>query len=70
MRRRWPVRKPLPYHNFHNVIKICRLYGTKLHLTTNGTLPRPGVHEWALPAVILEVNNNEGTLPPHVDMPE
>lgn len=39
--------EPLLYENFEDIIDLCRQYGVKLNLTTNGTFPRLGVERWA-----------------------
>jgi len=39
--------EPLLYDQFEGIIELCRRYGVKLNLTTNGTFPRLGAAEWA-----------------------
>ncbi len=39
--------EPLLYHDFEEIIALCKEYHVKLNLTTNGTFPRRSVSEWA-----------------------
>ena len=39
--------EPLLYRDFDQIIDLCKEYGVKLNLTTNGTFPRKGVERWA-----------------------
>lgn len=39
--------EPLLYHDFDRIVDICKKYGVKLNLTTNGTWPRKKAQEWA-----------------------
>ena len=39
--------EPLLYEHFEEVLDLCRQYGVKLNLTTNGTFPRLGARKWA-----------------------
>jgi glycosyltransferase involved in cell wall biosynthesis/MoaA/NifB/PqqE/SkfB family radical SAM enzyme len=39
--------EPLLYDRFEDILELCRRYGVKLNLTTNGTFPRLGAEEWA-----------------------
>jgi glycosyltransferase involved in cell wall biosynthesis/MoaA/NifB/PqqE/SkfB family radical SAM enzyme len=39
--------EPLLYEHFDRLLELCRRYGVKLNLTTNGTFPRLGAAEWA-----------------------
>lgn len=39
--------EPLLYDHFEEIIDLCREYGVKLNLTTNGTFPRLGARHWA-----------------------
>lgn len=39
--------EPLLFRHFDEIICLCREYGIKLNLTTNGTFPRFGATEWA-----------------------
>lgn len=39
--------EPLLYEHFEEIINLCRQYGVKLNLTTNGTFPRLGAQAWA-----------------------
>jgi len=39
--------EPLLYEHFDEIIYLCREYGLKLNLTTNGTFPRRGARTWA-----------------------
>ncbi len=39
--------EPLLYPEFDEILSICREYGVKLNLTTNGTFPRKPTTEWA-----------------------
>jgi MoaA/NifB/PqqE/SkfB family radical SAM enzyme len=39
--------EPLLYAEFEGILDICRDFGIKLNLTTNGTFPRKPVVEWA-----------------------
>lgn len=39
--------EPLLYEHFEGILDLCRQYGLKLNLTTNGTFPRYGAKEWA-----------------------
>jgi len=39
--------EPLLYEHFPEILAICREYGVKLNLTTNGTFPRLGARAWA-----------------------
>lgn len=39
--------EPLLYEQFEGIIDLCRRYGVKLNLTTNGTFPRLGAQAWA-----------------------
>ncbi|MCG3174797.1 MAG: D-inositol-3-phosphate glycosyltransferase [Myxococcota bacterium] len=39
--------EPLLYEQFEGIIELCRRYGVKLNLTTNGTFPRLGAKSWA-----------------------
>jgi MoaA/NifB/PqqE/SkfB family radical SAM enzyme len=34
--------EPLLYEHFEGILELCRRYGVKLNLTTNGTFPRLG----------------------------
>jgi MoaA/NifB/PqqE/SkfB family radical SAM enzyme len=48
--------EPLLYQHFDRIVELCRQYGTRLNLTTNGTFPRRGVADWA--ARILPVGSD------------
>lgn len=39
--------EPLLYEHFDEVLSLCREFGVKLNLTTNGTFPRLGARAWA-----------------------
>lgn len=39
--------EPLLYEHFEGILELCRRHDVKLNLTTNGTFPRLGAHEWA-----------------------
>lgn len=39
--------EPLLYEHFEDILNLCRRYGVKLNLTTNGTFPRLGATAWA-----------------------
>ena len=39
--------EPLLYEHFEGILDLCRRYGVKLNLTTNGTFPRRGAAAWA-----------------------
>lgn len=39
--------EPLLYEHFDDIIDLCREFGVKLNLTTNGTFPRRGARGWA-----------------------
>ena len=39
--------EPLLYKDFEYILALCREFGVKLNLTTNGTFPRKPVTEWA-----------------------
>jgi MoaA/NifB/PqqE/SkfB family radical SAM enzyme len=39
--------EPLLYEHFEDILELCRRYGVKLNLTTNGTFPRYGASAWA-----------------------
>ncbi|MRG91565.1 glycosyltransferase [Polyangium spumosum] len=39
--------EPLLYEHFEDIIDLCRTYGVKMNLTTNGTFPRLGARAWA-----------------------
>lgn len=39
--------EPLLYEDFEEIVALCRHYGVKLNLTTNGTFPRLGARKWA-----------------------
>ncbi len=39
--------EPLLYDDFDGILEICREFGVKLNLTTNGTFPGRGAREWA-----------------------
>lgn len=39
--------EPLLYAHFDGILDLCRRYGVKLNLTTNGTFPRLGADAWA-----------------------
>jgi glycosyltransferase involved in cell wall biosynthesis/MoaA/NifB/PqqE/SkfB family radical SAM enzyme len=39
--------EPLVYAHFDEIIDLCREFGVKLNLTTNGTFPGRGAREWA-----------------------
>lgn len=39
--------EPLLYQHFDEILALCREYGIKLNLTTNGTFPRRGATAWA-----------------------
>jgi MoaA/NifB/PqqE/SkfB family radical SAM enzyme len=39
--------EPLLYKDFDQIIELCKEYGVKMNLTTNGTFPRRGATEWA-----------------------
>jgi len=39
--------EPLLYEHFEEIVELCRSYGVKLNLTTNGTFPRLGAEAWA-----------------------
>lgn len=39
--------EPLLYRQFEEIINLCKEYGVRLNLTTNGTFPRYGAIEWA-----------------------
>lgn len=39
--------EPLLYKGFEGILELCRRYGVKLNLTTNGTFPRLGASTWA-----------------------
>jgi len=38
--------EPLLYHEFEEIIELCKKYNIKLNLTTNGSFPRKGAEEW------------------------
>jgi glycosyltransferase involved in cell wall biosynthesis/MoaA/NifB/PqqE/SkfB family radical SAM enzyme len=48
--------EPLLYRDFDRIVELCRHYGIRLNLTTNGTFPRRGVREWA--SLILPVGSD------------
>lgn len=39
--------EPLLYEDFDGILNLCKKYGVKLNLTTNGTFPRLGAQVWA-----------------------
>ena len=39
--------EPLLYEHFEDILVLCRQYGVRLNLTTNGTFPRLGARAWA-----------------------
>jgi glycosyltransferase involved in cell wall biosynthesis/MoaA/NifB/PqqE/SkfB family radical SAM enzyme len=39
--------EPLLYAHFDEILDLCREFGVKLNLTTNGTFPVRGAREWA-----------------------
>jgi MoaA/NifB/PqqE/SkfB family radical SAM enzyme len=39
--------EPLLYRHFEEIIELCKDYGVKLNLTTNGTFPKYGAKGWA-----------------------
>ncbi len=39
--------EPLLYQDFPKIIELCREFGVKLNLTTNGTFPVKGAIQWA-----------------------
>lgn len=39
--------EPLLYAHFDEILDLCREFGVKLNLTTNGTFPGRGAREWA-----------------------
>jgi len=39
--------EPLLYEHFDRILELCRGYGIRLNLTTNGTFPRGGARAWA-----------------------
>jgi hypothetical protein len=39
--------EPLLYEHFDRIVELCRHYGMRLNLTTNGTFPKRGVRKWA-----------------------
>jgi glycosyltransferase involved in cell wall biosynthesis/MoaA/NifB/PqqE/SkfB family radical SAM enzyme len=39
--------EPLLYTHFDEILDLCRTYGIKLNLTTNGTFPGRGAKSWA-----------------------
>jgi MoaA/NifB/PqqE/SkfB family radical SAM enzyme len=39
--------EPLVYKYFDEILDLCRQYGIKLNLTTNGTFPGRGAQKWA-----------------------
>lgn len=39
--------EPLLYKHFDEIIELCKEYGVKLNLTTNGTFPKNGAAKWA-----------------------
>ncbi len=39
--------EPLLYDHFDEIIDLCREYGVKMNLTTNGTFPRRGARTWS-----------------------
>ena len=39
--------EPLLYERFEDILALCRQYGVRLNLTTNGTFPRLGARAWA-----------------------
>lgn len=39
--------EPLLYEHFEGILELCRRYGVKLNLTTNGTFPGRGATDWA-----------------------
>jgi MoaA/NifB/PqqE/SkfB family radical SAM enzyme len=39
--------EPLVYAHFDEILDLCREFGVKLNLTTNGTFPGRGAREWA-----------------------
>lgn len=39
--------EPLIYAHFDEILDLCREFGVKLNLTTNGTFPGRGAREWA-----------------------
>lgn len=39
--------EPLLYPDFDAILELCREFGVRLNLTTNGTFPRRGAEEWA-----------------------
>lgn len=39
--------EPLLYSGFEEIVEVCREYGVRLNLTTNGTWPRRGPVGWA-----------------------
>ena len=48
--------EPLLYQHFERIVDLCRQYGIRLNLTTNGTFPKRGVREWA--EIILPVTSD------------
>ena len=39
--------EPLLYKDFDGILELCREFGVKLNLTTNGTFPGRGARDWA-----------------------
>ena len=39
--------EPLLYDQFEDILDLCKRYGVRLNLTTNGTFPRLGARKWA-----------------------
>ena len=39
--------EPLLYRHFDEILDLCKEYGVKLNLTTNGTFPQRGAKAWA-----------------------
>lgn len=39
--------EPLLYHEFEEIIALCKQHGVMMNLTTNGTFPRLGATKWA-----------------------
>ncbi len=39
--------EPLLYEHFDEFVRLCREFGVKLNLTTNGTFPKRGARAWA-----------------------
>jgi MoaA/NifB/PqqE/SkfB family radical SAM enzyme len=48
--------EPLLYEHFVRIVELCKQYGVRLNLTTNGTFPVRGVREWA--SLILPVGSD------------